>query len=214
MKTFLIVILVVILGALGVGYYLYNQVAYTPDWYESANTTEVQKLIASSGEVENEIRQKLQSGKEVDLTSESLTSLVMANVKKKLGVDPEKMIKGLNTKINSDKVTLEAVLNLKDMPQDILPQSAKGFFNKIADLIPGNLFENLYVKIEGKPYIENGAIQLGNINFIQLGNVKYSKDEIMKELKGLENVKQYFPINGAQISDLILNEGTLKLLPK
>jgi len=213
MKTFIKIIAVLIVIGIGILYYLYYQVSYSPGWYENSDPNYIKNIIRSSDNVNDQIKKKLNSGMPVEINSDELSSLIVSNAKNHFSINPEKVIKGINTEITEDKVTIEAVVNIRNIPQSQIPPDIKDVFNGFLDSIPGDVIENFYIKFEGIPISKNGQKTLDSQSFIQFGKMKYSIDEVSEKYISGELGNKYSFLNSFPLINIVLNEGYLKIIP-
>ncbi|MFC2088699.1 hypothetical protein ACFLSX_03780 [Calditrichota bacterium] len=213
MKTLLKIVAVLIIIIIGILYYLYYQMSYTPDWYDKNDSNHIKNIISSSDNVDNKITMKLNSGLPVEINSDELSAVIVSNAKNQLLINLEKVIKGINTKITTNKITVESVVNIKNIPMSQIPPDLRDAFKKFLDTIPGDVVENFYIKFEGIPKSKNGQLQFDEQSFIQLGKIKYSIDELSEKYIDEQLGNKYKHFNTIPFTSLMLNEGYLKIIP-
>lgn len=213
MKIFLKIIAVLILIIIGVIYYLYHQVSYTPEWYDTINTSHLKNIISKSDSVDSHIKSKLQTGMPVKVNSNELSSIIVSNIKKQVPDTPEQVIKGIKTNITPEKITIEAVLNLRNISMSYLDTDIRESFIKFLDTVPNDVIENFYIKFEGVPINNNGQIKLDQQSYIQLGKMKYTIDDVSKIYIDERTKDKYGSIAEYPFTDFILNEEYLTIIP-
>ncbi len=209
MKSFLIISAVIIILITGGIFYFYNQVTYIPEWYENSNPNEISTIIESSDKVFSEIKTNLKNGNHVEINNEELQAIILYKAKKELKINTEKIIKGINTRINENGIEIEAIVNVKNISDKQIPNQARSVYEKFINSIPEDVFENFYVKFEGKPINQNGNITLDNNSYIQLGKFKYSVKELSEQISGKNQLRNKLKINLFPFSTILLKEGLI-----
>jgi len=211
MKTFFIVVLVILAVVIGTGYYFYSQVSYVPEWYETSDPQKTEHIIQSADAVSQQVENEIKSKKTTQINPDQLTSMILSNARKKLPFNPQKAIKGIQTKITKENLAVEAVIDVKKIPQNQIPKQARGYFDQFVQMIPGDAFENLYVKIEGKPVIKNGQLGFDENATVQIGKVNYSIREMAAQFAADKKFQNYIPLSSLPFSDIQIEDGYLNI---
>ncbi len=87
----------------------------------------------------------------------------------------------INTAIKKGRIESGAVINLADLPLDSLPTEGRKAVEQLTQTFPFLANRSVYVGIEGKPKIVDGALSLDDTH-IKLGQLKLPVGSVAKQL--------------------------------
>jgi len=213
MKYFLGVILALIMAVVGIGYYYYTQIAFVPEWYKQEPTQNIKAMVKDGHNISREIMRKLKAGRRVKMSEVQVTALILSSMEEELSMNPEKIVKGIKTKLSENKLEVEAVVNLKEISKTKIPKKMQGLFNQILEVLPKDLFEEFYAKVEGAPITRNGRLGFDQSSFAQLGSIKYSVDELASKIDKIKETDGFIPLTKLPFSNISLSDGALAINP-
>jgi len=213
MKYFLGVILALIMAVVGIGYYFYTQIAFVPEWYKHEPPQNIKKMVKDGHNISREIRKKLKAGKPVKMSEAQVTALILSSMGEELSMNPNKIVKGIKTKLSENKLEVEAVVNLREFSKTKLPKKIQGLFNQILEVLPKDIFEEFYAKVEGAPITRNGRLGFDQSSFAQLGSVKYSVGDLASKIDKGKGTDGFIPLTKLPFSNISLSDGALVVNP-
>lgn len=216
MKKILIIIsslvVFVTLIVVGVAYYLYSQATHIPDWYTKPDKEIIlTKQLASSEQLSKEARALFFSKEKPKIEEKHVSAILLSTLKKQLGSNTEKVIKGIKTTISKKGVVVEAVVNLKELPTRRLPSKIRRALQQILKKLPAGLAKRIYVKFDGKPILKNGQLGLSKSSTISLGGIDIPLSQLMKGFGGFKSNEDIIPLVKSHFTTLQLEDASIKL---
>lgn len=89
--------------------------------------------------------------------------------------------KEVNTKLEDDRIESGMTINLGDIPRDELPAEAKDAVDQLIETFPFLANRDVYLGIEGKPTVIDGAISLEDAN-LKLGPLTLPASSVASQL--------------------------------
>ena len=174
-KKIAITLLVLLLVAAGVVFYLWRQVTALPDWYgeEQAlapGAAEAPESVAPSGALGWQDAKGTTGSKRKELRN------FHRRAAKK---DPvvAKVIKASRASFEDGKLEMGVVADLRNLPQDKLRANQAEFFQKVRATFPSATDREVYIGVEDPaPGLKNGQIELGPQAKLVIGTLSYELD--------------------------------------
>lgn len=210
-KAILIFLLLIVLAVAGISYYSYSKVTYVPDWFGEQNTSEIQELTAQSDRIARQVFRSVRSQRSTKVDEKQVSSLILYSLKKGIKKDPSTIVKGIKTSIHGDQLSVEAVVNLKEIPLRSLTPQARKAVQGVMESIPEKLLEQVFVKVQGKPEVKNGKVGFDRSVQIMLGGFALPMDQIIDQMQSGSNQKDFLALGRSPFSDVTLGEGNLML---
>jgi hypothetical protein len=174
LKKIGLVLLVLLLVAAGLVYYLFYQATSLPDWYteESAAGEAAEPAVLPNG--------NLAWADAPSKTGEAGKRKELRNFHKKAAKkNPEvaKVIKSSRASFENGVLEMGVVADLRNLPQDKLRGDQAEFFQKVRTTFPSATDREVYIGVEdGAPAFKNGSIELGPSAKLRIGNLSYDID--------------------------------------
>ncbi|MBD2577862.1 hypothetical protein [Oscillatoria sp. FACHB-1406] len=202
LKKFALLAFLICSGGFALGYYYWKQVTGVPQWYAaqqiSSPVTSQTAVSSSPGELQaqkTEVIQKIerqiadqrsnapQQDARVSLESQDLNDLIVSSIAEKpKGEKFLEATRGVQTKIEPEKLEVGAVVNLDRLDSEVLSGSGKAALEKVLQKFPVPSDREVYIGIEGVPTVENGRLKVDNNTRVKVGNVSLSIVEVAKQL--------------------------------
>lgn len=182
LKKIGLVLLVLLLVAAGVVYYLFSRVTALPDWY----TAEVAAGSAAEPEPAVTPGGALQWVDAPSKAGEPNKAKVLRNFHKRAAAkNPEvaKVIKSSRASFENGVLEMGVVADLRNLPKDKLRQDQADFFKKVHDTFPSATDREVYIGVQDPaPVMNGGHIQLGPDAKLVVGNLSYDLDSAAGKL--------------------------------
>jgi len=210
MKKFIIAVVLLLGIAAGVAYYFYQKISYKPDWYAEAETADRYQLLTDHiDDLERRIVKDLKNGKSVKIPANRVVPLLVNQLEKKTGVEIRKTVKAVKTTISSDRIEMEMIIDLIQMPPVNLPKKVQKTIEQILKAVPKNALNELYIRGDLKTEKREKAINFDPISNISIGKMSLPLEELKKKL----GTKQKLSLESFPISDFELKENAILLKP-
>jgi hypothetical protein len=200
MKAVLVILLIIVGIVIGAYLYLTHNMAYQPDWY---NPDEAPALAEQMRKEAPQIEEKIQrrsKNNEVSVSAEELSTLIYKQASKIKEHNLHKAVKAVHSEIDPEKVTIEVIIDINQIPHDELPASIKKTVDKLISVLPQKALSNLCVTIEGSPYAKDGKLILDENATVKAAGISIPVREMMAKLK----------ISPAELEKLNLKEFSLQ----
>ncbi|MGD9899108.1 MAG: hypothetical protein AB7T22_08275 [Calditrichaceae bacterium] len=204
MRTFLLIILIIAGVIAGAIYYVYKNISYQPEWYNTTEVREFSDRLADTGKVKSRIKQKLINQGSAEISPEDLSIIVFDQLEKETSADVGEIIKAVHSSIDKERISIEMVVDLSKIPKDKVPGNVESLFERIVSSTPDSVLQNLFVKIDGKPIISEGEISLGNEAVIYIGKMKFKLSDEYGEKYDRKNLRRYLSTALFEVSDIKL----------
>jgi len=180
-KKIAITLLVLLLVAAGVVYYLWRQVTALPDWYSeeqalAPGAPEAPESVAPSGALGWQDARGSTGGKRKELRN------FHRRAAKK---DPvvAKVIKASRASFEDGKLEMGVVADLRNLPNDKLDASQRDLFERVRASFPSATDREVYIGVEDpSPVLRNGKIELGPAAKLKVGSLTYDLDAAAAKL--------------------------------
>lgn len=183
LKKIGLVLLVLLLIAGGVIFYLYSQATALPDWYAE----EVAAGPATAAPEPPEAADgSLQWAPAKTTTGEPSKRKELRNFHRKAAKkNPEvaKVIKSSRASFENGVLEMGVIADLRNLPKDQLRGDQAEFFQKVHNSFPSATDREVYIGVEDPgPVLAGGNIQLGPDAKLRVGNLSYDIDSAATKL--------------------------------
>ncbi len=180
-KKIAIGLLVLLLVAAGVAFYLWRQVTALPEWYteEAAapvGAPEPPEVVAPGGALAWQDAPGAAPGKRKELRN------FHRRAAKK---DPTvaKVIKASRASFEDGKLEMGVVADLRNLPNDKLNSSQRDLFERVRASFPSATDREVYIGVEDpSPMLVGGKIELGPAARLKVGSLTYDLDAAAAKL--------------------------------
>lgn len=211
MKKLLLVIAIILLLSSALLYYLYTRITYTPDWFDSHQFDVNSQMFTQSKGTASKIYDELDKNKSSIVSENELNNFILEKINEKIPESSDKVIKALRSEIYPDKVVIESVINLDEIPFNNLSPNYQNAVKKFLSSFPQKSRQNFYLKISGKPNRTDNGIELDENAKIQLGKMEYSVKTVIKQISENRQVNTSIPFNELPFKNFRLEEGKIIL---
>lgn len=167
-KKLALALLVLLLIACGVLFYLWRQVTALPEWY-SEELAAAPESEAQPVQPDGNLAWKA-SGKRKELR----------NFHRRIArQDPTvaKVIKASRASFEDGTLEMGVVADLRNLPNDKLNESQRELFQKVHDNFPSATDREIYIGVEDPaPVLKDGKIELGPTAKLKVGDMTYDLD--------------------------------------
>lgn len=196
LKKIGLVAFMLLLGGGGWLAYTWQQVTHLPDWYtrksasEAAPATLLSAQVDEPAEVESlafDLHQKVDrilstttsQTPEVQLSAQEFNQFVVTSLPAQAR-SPQVIsaVKAMNTQIEAGQLQTGIVLDTSALPLEQLPSEYRATVNGLFQSFPALQDKEIYVGVEGKPYLQQGKVILGEDARLVVGNVRFSYADI------------------------------------
>jgi hypothetical protein len=212
MKKFLFITVLLFIGIIVSAIYLYSQFSYLPEWYDKKDDTEPEKKEVVIEKNIETIKSELVYEKKSVITEDELTRMMINKFHEIAGENKDGFIRLVRSKVYKDKVQLQAVVNLEEIPEEMLPRKYQKEMDELLKFFPKSNRKNFYVELEGKPVRNEDRLILDKDATIKFGKIKYSLSSILEQVSG-KNL-QHIGVNLEKLPfrDFRLEEGQIVLI--
>jgi len=185
MKAVLIILLVIAGIVVGAYFYLTHSMSYQPDWYhpEEAHALAEQMKI-DAPDVEEKIQRQWQSKKsDVVISANDLSTLIYKQTSSMKEQNLHKAVKAVHSEIEPDKVKVEIIVDVNQIPRHELPASILKTVDKLISVLPEKALKNLCVTVDGKPHMKDGRLVLDENASIKAAGISIPVSDIMSKFK-------------------------------
>ncbi len=211
MRSFLLIILIIAGVIAGGIYYVYKNISYQPEWFNTTEVREFSERLADSGKMKSRIKQKLINQGSAEISPEDLSVIVFDHLKEETTADVGKIIKAMHSFIDEEHISIEMVVDLSKIPRDKIPGNAEYLFEKFVSSTPDSILQNLFVKIDGKPRISEGGISFGNDLVMNIGKMKFQLTDEHENENVRNDIKRYLSSRFFDVSDIKLEKDRIIL---
>jgi len=180
-KKLALVLLVLLLIAAGVLFYLWRQVTALPEWYS-------EELAAAPGAAAAEAAEEAAPAKPGGALAwkESGKRKELRNFHRRAAKqDPivARVIKASRATFEDGKLEMGVVADLRNLPNDKLDPSQRELFQKVHDNFPSATDREIYIGVEDPaPVLKDGKIELGPTAMLKVGDLTYDLDSAAARL--------------------------------
>jgi hypothetical protein len=211
MKKLLLAIIIILLLSGALLYYLYTRITYTPDWFDSHQFDVNSQMLTQSKGTTSKIYSELTKNKSSIVDENELKDFILEKINEKIPENSEKVIKALRSKIYPDKIVIESVINLDEIPFNNLSPNYQNSVKKFISSFPQKSRQNFYIKISGKPNRTDKGIELNENAKIQLGKMEYSVKTVINQISDNNQLDTNIPLNELPFKNIHLEEGKIIL---
>lgn len=183
LKKIGLVLLVLLLIAGGVIFYLYSQATALPDWYAEEVATGPATAAPEPPEAADG---SLQWTPTKTAAGEPSKRKELRNFHRKAAKkNPEvaKVIKSSRASFDDGVLEMGVVADLRNLPKDQLRGDQAEFFQKVHNTFPSATDREVYIGVEDPgPVLAGGNIQLGPDAKLRVGNLSYDIDSAATKL--------------------------------
>lgn len=190
--------------------YLWHQTTYLPAWYrpagEAVATSEAAPLTLPTGSAGQQA---------VTLTADQINQLVVdALAQQPQAEQLLSVAKDINTSIEADRIESGMVVNLSQLPPNLLPPEGQKVINQMTQALPILADRDVYVSLSMRPTIEQGRLVLDDSTVLSVGRYQVPLSQITEQF-GLspqvleEQLAAALQQQGIRLEDLQLTPGQL-----
>lgn len=211
MKKLLLVIVIILLLSSALLYYLYTRITYTPEWFDSHQFDVNSQMFTQAKGTSLKIYDELNKNKSSIVDENELNNFILEKINEKIPGSSEKVVKALRSEIYPDKVVVESVINLDEIPFNNLSPNYQNAVKKFLSSFPQKSRQNFYIKISGKPNRKDTGIELDENAKIQLGKMEYSVKTVINQISGNNQLDTSIPLNELPFKNIHLEKGKIIL---
>lgn len=211
MKKLIAVIAIILLATIGLLYYLYTRISYTPEWYADHQYNVSNQMILRSTGTTSKINDELSKNKRSIIDEKELNAFILEKIHNKIPEASDRVVKALRTEVDPEKVVIESVINLDEIPFQNLSPKIQNTVKTFLSSFPQKSRQNFYVRISGKPVRTNDHIELEEGAEVQLGKMKYPVKAILKQLSGDNQVETFVPLDELPFTNIHLEDNKIVL---
>lgn len=211
MKKLLIIIFVILILTASFVYYLYTRISYTPGWYDEHKFDVNAEMFVQSKGTSAKIYDELNKNKRSIMDENELNAFILEKINEQIPESSDKVVKALRSEVYSDKIVIESVINLDEIPFKNLSPSYQNAVKKFLSSFPEKSRQNFYIKISGKPIQNNDHIELDEEAKVQLGKMEYPVMTVIKQISGNNQFATFIPLNELPFKNFRLDEGSIIL---
>ena len=215
LKTAVLLGLVSLTGFLaGATAYLWHQTTYLPAWYRPAD-----EAVGSSDPATEADPLSLpadSAGQQaVTLTADQINQLVVDTLAQQPQAEQLLSVaKDINTSIEADRIESGMVVNLSQLPPNLLPPEGQKLINQMTQVMPILADRDVYVSLSMRPTIEQGRLVLDDNTVLSVGRYQVPLSQITEQF-GLspqvleEQLATALQQQGIRLEDIQLTPGQL-----
>lgn len=185
---------------------------------ESPDITTPQKVDKPQPLTKNELGKIIEKIDDSDNTPEGLkinettaTALLMSTIYRQLPPENGDYIKQLRTSISQEFIQIESIVEIEKIPWQQLPKEIRMMKSFVMQMLPGDQKE-VYLKIQGKPIVEDRILKLDRNATLSVGKVTYKISDLFS-LPMINRISDgKIKISDFPYRSLELREGELILL--
>ena len=177
MRVFLLIVglCVVLLG--GIGWYIYSQTTYTPEWHRSAESNAWSGSHTEGEVLIRRLRRELESDGSTSLRASDVEDLIAFVLRDGAGLRAGEVIKGARTRIDDSGASLELVIDVDAVSRSAAGEKAEGMLGGLGELVPDELF----LKVELPPDADGELLPAGAI--FHLGKLQFSIEDVTARIE-------------------------------
>lgn len=211
MKKLLLIIFIILILTASFVYYLYTRISYTPDWYDEHKFDVNAEMFIQSKGTSAKIYDELNKKKRSIIDENDVNALILEKIYQQIPESSAKVVKALRSEVSPEKVVIESVINLDEIPFKNLSPRYQNAVKKFLSSFPEKSRQNFYIRISGKPIQNNDQIELDEEAKIQLGKMEYPVRTVVKQISGNNQLKTFIPLNELPFKNFRLDEGSIIL---
>ena len=209
MRIFLIIVALCATLFGGLGWYLYAQTTYTPQWYEAAGSTPWPGRGPAGEKLLARLRDELQSTGSTRLRSTDVEHLITFMLLDRTGLRAADLIEGARTQIAESGVSLELVVDVAAFSGGAATAQMEGLLARIAELVP----DQVYLKLELRPGSDrvlsprDASMYLGKIQ-MSMEEARLRLEEGTERGDGMDELVEWFERHRFSVdgNDLVVSE--------
>jgi hypothetical protein len=211
MKKLLAIIVIILLLTGALIYYLYTRISYTPEWYADHQYDVSSQMILQSKGTTSKINDELSKNKRSIIDEKELNDFILEKIHDQIPEKSDQVVKALRSEVSGDKIVIESVINLDEIPFKNLSPKYQSTVKKFLGSFPEKSRQNFYVRISGKPIRTNDHIELDEGAKVQLGKMEYPVKAILKQISGENQVETFVPLNELPFTNIHLEDDKIVL---
>jgi len=184
LKKIGLVLLVLLLIAGGVIFYLYHQATALPDWYaEEVAAGPATAAVEEAPEAPDGSLQWVEAKTEAGAPSKRKELRNFHRKAAKKNPEVAKVIKSSRASYTDGVLEMGVIADLRNLPKDQLRGDQAEFFQKVHNSFPSATDREVYIGVEDPgPVLAGGNIQLGPDAKLRVGNLSYDIDSAATKL--------------------------------
>ena len=219
--------LMVLIAALGANWYFQRSLYDLPEWYEedSPAPAEVERPAdhpsapaapmpatpaAQPMPDAKELLAGVIGGKPVTLSEDHVSELVMTGLESRFPGRAEKMVKGIKTDVREAGMSVEMVIDPRDIPWEDLPPKAREA-RKIAGQFGLDMQKEIAVRLDGKPHREGDYLVFDDGASLKVGRIALPLAGLQYQLFPGNDQPLGIPVGELPFNNVELREGQLVL---
>ena len=211
-------ICVVLGGICGATAYSWRQATYVPQGYTLASEHVTSTSSSHQGLIDQERFnpnriQPQDSSLEITLDEADISQILMDSLAQLPQTESLlQAAKGINTSIQTNQIESGVVVNLSDLPPNLLPPELEATLGKFTQMFPMATDRDIFIGIQGHPQVESGRLALGDDAVVSIGRLQLPLKELSAQLgistHDIESyVADYLTRSGVNLADIELKDG-------
>ena len=170
----------------------WHQATRLPEWYETPmiagnvldlrDRTTLQQAEQTVETKLGQVQPTPDGTTEVELNEGDINALLASQVARV--ADAQNLtsgVKRIKTSVANGKIESGAVINLSDLPAEVLNQQEQGMVLRLIQAFPALAERDVYVGIEGTPTVANGQVNLTGTQ-VRIGNLRFALTDVANRL--------------------------------
>lgn len=180
MRVFLISLLIILIGILATGYFLYKKLNYLPEWYTAEKKiTPVERLLEESTVVKRNVTN---SKNPIILNNQDLSALILSEVKNTTNLNITESIKAIKTRITEQSIHVDLILDIHKLDRSNFPARTNQVIDQVTKWIPEEALSNLYLNLKLIPEKERSVLRLNEASSITLWGLEFHTAQLKERL--------------------------------
>jgi len=188
MRTFLIVLAVIVVVTSAIFLYFWHRAGLLPEWYDREGWEEARQQAETTAE---RLHQRVGAAPPgeltLTLTDEEVGAILWQNIASRIKGDVPGAIKGLRVQIQRGVLKAEVVVNLSRLPAGALPKRARRVQAKLLQTFDFLGRGEVYFRITGHHKIEDGHLALDRKATVSIGDLDFTLERLAHIL-GVEDL--------------------------
>ncbi len=207
MKTFLMIIgVILVIAGLSI-FWVYSSFKYQPDYFKEVETANFSQIGREGRKIENRVREELAEKGETKVTGDDMTALVINQINKRGKVNLKSFVKKVKSEVVDGRLKVEALVNLKELSQQKIHAKAKEYLDMFLENTPDDLLEDVYISFNGLPIRDGSILKFDENTEFTIGDISYNLSSVYGSHKiriGASMLRKLGISNFEVLDDMIL----------
>ena len=196
----LLIAIVVLSAAIGGGLaYAWNRATAVPKWY--ATDTTVPDATVSVNDLIAQRATTADGQVQVTLSEADLNQIAAAAANNSVAAPILDVTDGISTRIDRDRIESGTVVNLSELPLEVLPAQGRTAVSELQNRFPMLADREVYLGLSGQPQIVDGQFSFGDNATLRIGRMSIPLSDAARQM-GLSQADLE-----AQLSSLLTQQG-------